>query len=235
MKLSLFTFTAIVPLAAAHFKLMYPTSRGFDEDTMPNFPCGGMSQSSNRTKLPLSGGSFPVALQMHHSQTAVEVLLALGSDPGDNFNIVLSPTFQVNGLGEFCLPHVEINEKLIGRNLTNGMNATLQVQTNGDPSGGLYACADIQFSSDVTYQTPSACSNNTNLAATAFPEASAARNANESTAEGQAQSGSSSSSTSTSTASTSTSTSTSNGAAVPMQTAAWGFIGAALVGGLAVL
>ncbi|KAJ5952936.1 uncharacterized protein N7479_011349 [Penicillium vulpinum] len=233
MKFSLFALTAIVPFAAAHFKLMYPTSRGFDEDTMANFPCGGMGQSSNRTKLPLSGGSFPVALEMHHSQTAVEVLLALGNEPGDNFNIVLSPTFRVTGLGEFCLPHVEINEKLIGRNLTNGMNATLQVQTNGDPSGGLYACADIQFSSDVTYQTPSACTNNTNLAATAFPKDSAVRNANESTADGQAQSGSSSSSSSSTSASAPTSTS--KGAAVPMQTAAWGLLGAALVGGIAVL
>lgn len=88
-------------------------------------------------------------------------------------------------------------------------------------------CSDIQFSSDVTYQTPSACTNNTNLAATAFTGASASRNANESTSEGQAQSGSSSSS--------STSTSTSKGAAVPMQTAAWGVLGAALVGGIAVL
>ncbi|KGO75942.1 hypothetical protein PITC_058660 [Penicillium italicum] len=239
MKFSFLAFTAIVPLASAHFKLMYPTSRGFDEDTMPTFPCGGMSQSSNRTKLPLSGGSFPVALEMHHSLTAVEILLSLGSNPGDNFNIVLSPTFQVKGLGEFCLPHVEIDQKLIGRNLTDGMNATLQVQTNGDQNGGLYACADIQFSSDVTYQTPSACSNNTNLIAAAFSRASAARNANESTPEGQAQSGSSSSSSSTSSSSssssTSTSTSTSKGAAVPMQTAAWGVIGAVLVGGIAVL
>ncbi|KAJ6087853.1 hypothetical protein N7467_006767 [Penicillium canescens] len=227
MKFSLLTLASVVPMAAAHFKLMYPTSRGFDEDTMPNFPCGGMSQSSNRTKLPLSGGSFPVALEMHHAQTAVEVLLSLGSDPGDNYNIVLAPTFQVNGLGEFCLPHVAITEKLIGRNLTDGMNATLQVQSSGDPSGGLYACADIQFSADVTYEKPSACSNNTNLAATAFPASSAARNANESTAEGQAQSGSSST--------TTTTTSTSKGAAVPMQTAAWGVLGAALIGGMAVL
>lgn len=84
-------------------------------------------------------------------------------------------------------------------------------------------CSDIQFSSDITYETPSACTNNTNLAATAFPKDSAARNANESTSEGQAQSGSSST------------TSTSKGAAVPMQTAAWGVIGAALVGGIAAL
>ncbi|KAJ5542591.1 hypothetical protein N7461_008594 [Penicillium sp. DV-2018c] len=223
MKFSLLTSMAMVPLAAAHFKLMYPESRGFNTDTMTNFPCGGLSQSSDRTKLPLSGGSFPVALEMHHATTAVEVLLALGNESGDNFNIVLTPTFQVKGLGEFCLPHVEINEKLIGRNLTNGMNATLQVQTNGDPTGGLYACADIQFSSDVTYQKPSACSNNTNLVASAFPEDSAKRNANESTGEGQAQSGSSSS------------TSTSKGVAAPMQTAAWGVLGAAVAGGLAIL
>jgi hypothetical protein len=45
-----------------------PTSRGFDEDTMTHFPCGGMSQSSNRIKLPLSGGSFPVALEMCGNQ-----------------------------------------------------------------------------------------------------------------------------------------------------------------------
>jgi hypothetical protein len=151
MKFSLFSLAAIVPFAAAHFKLNYPTSRGFDEDTMPNFPCGGMSQSSNRTKLPLTGGSFPVAIEMHHAQTAVEVLLSLGSDPGDNFNIVLEPTFGVTGLGAFCLPHVLISEKLIGRNLTDGLNATLQVQTNGDPSGGLYAVSFFTAASSYSH------------------------------------------------------------------------------------
>lgn len=112
---------------------------------MPNFPCGGMSQSSNRTQLPISG-SFPVALSMGHIQTAVEVLIALGSEPGDNYNITLVPTFQVNGLGAFCLPHVDIGEALLGVNITDGMNATVQVQTNGDPSGGLYAvCLYLDF------------------------------------------------------------------------------------------
>ena len=138
MRFSLISLAAIVPLATAHFHLQYPVSRGFVEDTMPEFPCGGRPQSSNRTQLPLSG-SFPVALSMGHSQTAVEVLLALGSNPGDNYNITLVPTFQVNGLGAFCLPHIEISEQLLGMNLTDGMNATIQVQTNGDPTGGLYA------------------------------------------------------------------------------------------------
>jgi hypothetical protein len=183
---------------------------------------------------------------MGHTQTAVEILIALGSEPGDNYNVTLVPTFQINGLGAFCLPHVDFSEALLGANITDGMNATVQVQSNGDPTGGLYAvsfhldiffvreytncfqCADVQFSSSVTYSEPSSCKNNTNVVASAFSGAAAQRNANESTAEGAAQ-GSSGSST------TSTSTSTSKGAAVPLQTAAWAVLGAAFVGGLAVL
>ena len=33
-----------------------------------------------------------------------------------------------------------------GMSITEGMNATIQVVTNGDPDGGLYNCADITFS-----------------------------------------------------------------------------------------
>ncbi|KAJ5123043.1 hypothetical protein N7448_009140 [Penicillium atrosanguineum] len=221
----------LAPLASAHFHLQYPISRGFDEDTMPNFPCGGMAQSSNRTQLPISG-SFPVALKMGHVQTAVEVLIALGSDPATNYNVTLVPTFQINGLGAFCLPHVDFSTALLGVNITDGMNATIQVQSNGDPTGGLYACADVQFSSSTTYSEPSSCTNNTNVVASAFAGEAARRNANESTGTGEAQSSSGSSTTS---ASSSTSTSTSKGAAVPMQTAAWGILGVAFAGGLAVL
>lgn len=142
MKLSLVSLASLaslVPLAAAHFKLDYPPSRGFVEDTMPQFPCGGRAQSSNRTVLSLSEGSLPVALTMGHSQTAVEILLGLGNDPGSNFNITLVPTFRLTGLGSFCLPHVPLDPKVLGTNLTDGANATLQVVTNGDPTGGLYA------------------------------------------------------------------------------------------------
>lgn len=126
-------------LAAAHFTLNYPSSRNFDEDTMPTFPCGGEPQSSKRVVLSLTEGSFPVDITLHHTQTAVTVLLGLGNDVGDNFNITLVPTFGVTGLGSFCLPHVPLDEKTLGTVLTDGANATLQVQTNGDPSGGLYA------------------------------------------------------------------------------------------------
>jgi hypothetical protein len=95
-------------------------------------------------------------------------------------------------------------------------------------------CADVQFSSSVTYSEPSSCSNNTNVVASLFPSAAAQRNANESTSTGGAQ-GSSSGSGSSSSSSSNTTTTTSKGAAVPLQTAAWGMLGVAFAGGMAVL
>jgi predicted carbohydrate-binding protein with CBM5 and CBM33 domain len=99
----------------------------------------------------------------------------------------------------------------------------------------IFQCADITFSSTVTSDNPSSCKNQTNVRASPFSGAAAARPANESTADGQAQSGGSSSPSGSSTASEGASTATSKAVAAPMQTAAWGVLGAALVGGLAVL
>ncbi|KAE8146744.1 hypothetical protein BDV25DRAFT_143394 [Aspergillus avenaceus] len=229
MKLSILSLASMASLASAHFKLDYPTSRGKSEDKMPQFPCGGLSQSSERTKVSLSAGDLPVALTLGHSQTAVEVLLGLGNDPGSNFNITLHPTFRIEGLGSFCLPNVTFIESVVGVKLTEGMNATLQVQSNGDPSGGLYACADIQFT-DTDYSSPSSCTNNTGIKTIEFTGDAAKHNANESTADGKAQSGSSSASSTTGSGGA-----TSTGGAVALETAAWGMLGAAVMGGMAIL
>jgi len=72
---------------------------------------------------------------MGHDQAAVQVLLGLGTDPGSNFNITLLPTLQELGIGKFCLGAVTPPN---GMNISEGMNATIQVVTNGDPTGGLY-------------------------------------------------------------------------------------------------
>lgn len=145
MKFSILSLVSLIPIAAAHFKLVYPSSRDRMVDKMTEYPCGGSPPSAERTKVSLSDGSFPVALNMGHSQTAVEMLLSLGNDPGTNFNITLVPTFGVLGLGSFCLPDVYFDSSVVGTNITDGMNATLQVQSNGDPSGGLYAVCLISI------------------------------------------------------------------------------------------
>ena len=124
----------LLPLTAfAHFTLDSPKSRPFDEDTLATFPCGGQdTPSSERTQWSLTGG--PIQLSMEHDESLVQVLLGLGNDPGSNFNIILLPTIQEQGIGQFCLGDVVVPDGVA----TEGMNATIQVVTNGDPQGGLY-------------------------------------------------------------------------------------------------
>ncbi|RDW72578.1 uncharacterized protein DSM5745_07750 [Aspergillus mulundensis] len=234
----------LLPLTTAHFSLTYPTPRGTDTKTMAQFPCGGLSPSPNRTQISLDSPSFPVALDMGHDQTAVQILLGLGSAPGPNYNVTLRKTFRVEGLGGFCIPDVELSEDVLGARLVDGLEVTLQVVSNGHPSGGLYACADLQLvSGSVPGPSDSVCANNTGITAVAFTGAAADRNANASTADGEAQSGDSghehgngnSTGSDNETATADADSPTSTDAASAIQTAAWGVLGAVVVGGLAVL
>ncbi|KUJ23525.1 uncharacterized protein LY89DRAFT_713960 [Mollisia scopiformis] len=171
---TLSTSTALVAfasLANAHFNLDYPAARGFDEDVLGTFPCGGQDTvSSNRTSWPLSGGS--IALTMGHIDANVEVLIAVGSDPGSAFNTIIRPTFTEQGLGAFCMTGFTLPSSL---NISDGTEATIQVVTNGDPDRGLYNCADITFSSTATNPDSSVCKNATGVTTT---QASVAGNPN---------------------------------------------------------
>lgn len=94
-----------IPLATCHFTLQHPPSRaGEDEDKQATFPCGGYDTIKSRTQFPLTGGS--VQLELGHDESLVEVLLAVGNDPGDSFNIVWQPILQEEGLGLFCLQNL---------------------------------------------------------------------------------------------------------------------------------
>ena len=120
-------------IVSAHFHMLYPSPRSDEDDSEATFPCGGFALSKNRTQL--STVAFPLALEMGHDRSVIQVLLAVGNDPGDNFNIVLEPTFQQQGEGPFCLPTVRLPASL---NLTAGTNGTIQVVTDGEGGGGLY-------------------------------------------------------------------------------------------------
>jgi hypothetical protein len=131
----LVAFSAALLPVSAHFDLNYPSARGSNEDNLGTGPCGGFdSPSSERT--PVSTTSLTVDLEMGHDGKAVQFLLGLGNNPGNNFNITLVRTFRQEGLGEFCLREIPLPSDL---GIMDGMNATLQVVTNGDPSGGLYS------------------------------------------------------------------------------------------------
>ncbi|KAH0268964.1 hypothetical protein KCU91_g9041, partial [Aureobasidium melanogenum] len=195
---------ALLPLASAHFKLIYPAARGFDEDLLVQFPCGGQNTvSSNRTMFPITGA--PIQLLMGHTAAKVQVLMALGNDPGINYDITLVPTFQEKGPQNFCMGAGAIQFPA-GLNITDGMNATIQVVTNGDPNGGLYNCADITFTSTpLTASEYSAdCQNSTGVTAEALTNAG---NANQSTADATGSAAPSGSSSATASAASSGSSS----------------------------
>ena len=63
------------------------------------------------------------------------VYMALGNDPKTAYSIQLKQTFQETGPDNFCIGGITIPSNL---NITAGTNATIQVVTNGDPTGGLY-------------------------------------------------------------------------------------------------
>jgi hypothetical protein len=118
-------------LASAHFNLEFPAPRSTEESS-PQGPCGGLPVSTTRTSVNIN--SFPVALEMGHDRSVVQMLLALGNNPGNNFNITLEQTFQQQGEGSFCLPDVVVPSGAVEA----GTNGTLQVITDGEGGGGLY-------------------------------------------------------------------------------------------------
>lgn len=127
-------FTNLLPVSA-HYSLNYPAPRVSSADNQAEGPCGGSdSPSSERTYV--STSSLPIYLNMGHDERAVQILLGLGDNPGNNFNITLVPTFRQEGLGDFCLDDIPLPTDV---GIVDGANATLQVVTSGDPTGGLYA------------------------------------------------------------------------------------------------
>lgn len=136
------TLLTLPLLTTAHFILTYPPSRnGANDDVEQTSPCSGLPVSSNRTSIPLS--SFPIALEMGHTESVIQILLSLSEDPKSeaDFNITLERTFAETGLGAFCLPGVKVPE---GVEVGDGMRGTVQVVTDGEGGGGLYA---VSFSS----------------------------------------------------------------------------------------
>jgi hypothetical protein len=177
------------------------------------------------------------------------VLLALGNDPGSNFDYVLLPTFQEQGLPNFCIGAGALQFPA-GLNITAGMNATIQVVTSGDPNGGLYnvsfvlhvsgceiycwqglQCADITFTSTElsSAQYSADCQNSTGVTASALTNAG---NANQSTSDATSSAASSGSS---STASAATGSKTSTGAAAQATFAGFALGAMGVLAGMAAL
>lgn len=208
---------SFLPLTLAHFKLNYPTSRGFDDDKEGVFPCGSFDTvQSQRTNFPITGG--PVQINLGHPQTDVAVYMAIGDSPGSGFSIKAHPTIMVTGLGDFCFGSIAVPA---GLNVTDGTKASIQVVTNNHESGGLYQCADITLVN--TPLSSSDYSSHCKNASTSVTQQNIAGNPNETSTE-----------TPTSSATTAASSKPSKGAATQAKAVSWA-MGAVGLAGIAML
>ncbi|PVG04515.1 hypothetical protein CPB86DRAFT_777797 [Serendipita vermifera] len=151
-------FLALTGLAAAHYQLTYPPSRGFDHDIQTQGPCGGFNEVSTRTPFPL-GDSY-ITLHSGHPINLI-VMISFAENPTDIRNFTTS----ANGTAQAPLrnwfraeqtePCISLNILGSGYNVTDGTNATIVTQSSGD--GALYQCADVVLSSNVTIPSNITC------------------------------------------------------------------------------
>jgi len=139
-----------LPLVSCHFALTYPAWRADslaetnESISQWSFPCANVQPMQNtsqeRTPWPMTGGS--VVLELHHPWTYLFVNLGFGVEV-TNFNVSLNPDggklVNETGNGTFCwnglmVPPVDI----LGLEITDGMEASIQIVTVGDSGSALY-------------------------------------------------------------------------------------------------
>ncbi|KAF8428760.1 hypothetical protein EV426DRAFT_514679, partial [Tirmania nivea] len=138
-------------LASAHYSVTYPWWRGDSYKTQWEYPCGGVNQSisaGNRTLWPLDGGS--IVMQPSHPWAQTYVNLGIGNNV-TSLKVPLVLPFNQTGKGTYCFKHVPIPDSIRSVNVTEGVNATLQVIQLSTSGGALYNCMDITFSSKATH------------------------------------------------------------------------------------
>lgn len=150
MKSNLLPLLALPILTHAHFGLTYPTWR-IDSLAETNesisqwtYPCANtvtmQNTSQARTPWPREGGSL--LLDLHHPWTYLFVNLGFGSEV-TNFNISLNPDggrlVNETGNGTFCWNQLTVpSSEMLGLEVSEGMEASLQVVTVGDSGAALY-------------------------------------------------------------------------------------------------
>ncbi|CAE6495245.1 unnamed protein product [Rhizoctonia solani] len=171
-----FAMAALAASAAAHFTLDWPRTRGFDEDIENQF-CGGFSSAGARSPFPLGAsgvlidsagarspfplGASGVLIDSHHDTANVIVLISFDANPqnitqfsNSSNGAQLTNFIKLEKQGEACLP---VNIQSLGlSNVSNGTNATIQIQYDGG-DGNLYQCADVTLLSDFTAPSNVTC------------------------------------------------------------------------------
>lgn len=160
MKSSIILLSTLVSQAVAHFGLTYPAWRidslveTNDSISQWTYPCAnvvtGQNASQARTLWPLEGGS--IVLELHHKWTYLFINMGFGNEV-TNFNVSLNPQggslVNETGNGTFCWNRLPVPPaSILGLEVQNGQNASIQVVTVGESGSALYNVRLHRFDDD---------------------------------------------------------------------------------------
>ncbi|KAI9096658.1 hypothetical protein DFS34DRAFT_570012, partial [Phlyctochytrium arcticum] len=138
----------LIASVSAHFELVKPTGRGFDEGREPIPPCGGFdSVQTTRSSFPLTGAT--ISQGVYHNNARIEYFIIFSANPtaadfGSNSTTrkTLYPTETgING-GTHTITVDLANNTNLTSMATAGTPATIQILFDGG-DGMLYQCADV--------------------------------------------------------------------------------------------
>jgi len=137
------------------------------------YPCGGMPQTTNRTKWPVHGGAVSVQPGWFPGHSNALIYINIGiNEPGHvaprNMSHPIHPVFSIQGPnnqeypGQFCIPQLGMPPNL---DLQVGDNITIQVVELAQHGAALYSCVDVTLAEpeEVEEVTKDNCYNSTNL------------------------------------------------------------------------
>lgn len=111
---SLFLFSALCGLSAAHFELKYPDSIGFSDDNEDKAPCGGFTPDFSGDLVDFHVGGEALAMRLTHQQSNWLFRITTDEKAESGWEQIF-PIVQQSGLGDFCEPSVTVPEKYIGK------------------------------------------------------------------------------------------------------------------------
>ena len=219
----------------AHFRLDYPVSLGFNEDTEPTYPCGGspIVFADNDTSIPVD--SFPIGLLSTHPQGDFSYRVALGQKEPYQWVELLAVT--ETGLGNFCLPNLKAPASYAGSSgliqvvgqvgdgtLYQVSIHAIQMKARSSTDLVFFQCASVKFVSGSTTSVDSNTCKNSTVSAVVTSTGNATTSASNST---------SSTSSGATTGSAATPTKSGSASSGLLGNALVVGIGAAFIGGLA--
>lgn len=111
---SLLLTLAAASLSAAHFRLDWPPTAGFIDDSESDSPCGGATVTVNDTAPEVQVDQFAVEIFSSHPAGEWSFFATTDTEAPFNFTEIV-PVVKSSGIGEFCLTNIRAPSDFAGK------------------------------------------------------------------------------------------------------------------------